>query len=88
MDITIHLPEEIANQLGSEWGDLPRRTLEALAIEAYRSNLITTAQIQKMLNFSSRWEVDDFLKRSQVYLPYTEADLDQDSQTLNSLLSQ
>jgi hypothetical protein len=34
MDVTIHIPDDFANRLGTA-GDLPRRALEALAIEEF-----------------------------------------------------
>ncbi len=77
-DVAIALPEEVAHQIESRWGSLPQRALESLAIEAYRSGIITTAEVQRMLGMNSRWEVDDFLKRAHAYVDYTEADLDRD----------
>ena len=37
MQVTIELPEDIGQQLISEWRDLPRAALEALLLEAYRT---------------------------------------------------
>jgi len=34
MQITIELPEDIAEELESKWKDLPRAALESLALEA------------------------------------------------------
>jgi chromosome segregation and condensation protein ScpB len=68
MNITIEVPEDIARQLESIWVDLPQRAAEALAIVAYRSGVITEAEVQRMLHLSSRWEVDAFLKRANAYL--------------------
>jgi hypothetical protein len=78
MTLTIELPEDVANQLAAEWGDISQRALEALALEAYQSGVITEAQVQRMLNLPSRWEVEAFLKRAQAYLDYTRADLERD----------
>ena len=58
MQITIEIPEELGQQLQKEWGNLPRKLLESLAIEAYHSGVMTTAQIQTLLDFSSRWKVE------------------------------
>ncbi|ARV59177.1 hypothetical protein BZZ01_11525 [Nostocales cyanobacterium HT-58-2] len=88
MQITIEIPEEIGNQLQQNWQDLPQKILEALALEAYRSGIMTSAQIQQLLKFSSRWETEQFLKQSQAYLDYTEDDLEQDIQTLHQVLSE
>ena len=43
MQITIELPEDIAERLESTWKDLPRAALESLALEAYRSRALTAA---------------------------------------------
>jgi predicted HTH domain antitoxin len=40
-----------------------------------------------MLNFSSRWETYEFLKREKAYLPYTEDDLEQDAQAIRNVLA-
>jgi hypothetical protein len=88
MQITIELPEEIGNQLQQKWDNLPQKILESLALEAYRQGLMTSAQIQTMLKFSSRWQTEQFLKENQAYLDYTEADLAEDLETLNNLLSE
>jgi hypothetical protein len=74
MNITIAVPEDVAHQLESICGDLPQRTVEALAIQAYRSGVMIEAEMQRMLHLSSRSEVDAFLKRTKAYLDYTEAD--------------
>ncbi|MBW4555700.1 MAG: UPF0175 family protein [Trichormus sp. ATA11-4-KO1] len=87
MQITIEIPEEIGNQLQQTWQDLPQKILESLALEAYRSGIMTSAQIQQLLHFSSWWETEQFLKQSQAYLDYTENDLEQDIQTLHQILS-
>ncbi len=88
MQIKIDIPEAIGQQLIAQWGNVSQRAKEALAIEAYRTGSLTSAQIQSLLNLSSRWEVEEFLKNSQAYLDYTEEDLEQDRQTLNNLLSE
>jgi predicted HTH domain antitoxin len=88
MQITIELPEIIGQQLQMEWGNLSQKALEALAIQAYRDGIMTSAEIQTLLNFCSRWETEEFLKRSQVYLDYTEEDLAEDVKNIEDLLSQ
>ncbi|EAZ93014.1 UPF0175 family protein [Crocosphaera chwakensis] len=88
MQITIELPEEIGHQLQQQWDNLPQKLLESLALEAYRKGMITSAQIQTMLKFSSRWQTEQFLKEHQAYLDYTEEDLANDLETLNQLLSE
>ena len=81
MQITLELPEDIAQGLESRWKDLPRAALESLALEAYRSHVLTSAQLRRLLGFETRMQVDEFLKDHEVY-DYTAADFDQDRETL------
>lgn len=86
MLITIEIPEEIGSQLQQSWQNIPQKLTEALAVEGYRSGIMTSAQIQQLLKFSSRWETEQFLKNAQAYLDYTEEDLLEDVQTLRQVL--
>jgi hypothetical protein len=87
-NIAIQLPEDIAGVLQDKWGDLSRHTIETLALEGYRARVLSAAQVRRMLGFQTRMEVDAFLKQHGVYLDYTEADLDQDLETLRQLRQQ
>ncbi len=88
MHIDIEVPETIAQRLTEQWGDLPHKLLEILAIEAYRNEILTSAEVGRLLGLPSRWEVDAFLKQAEAYLHYTEEDLAQDRQTLQRLRKQ
>ncbi|WP_448599232.1 UPF0175 family protein [Thermoleptolyngbya sp.] len=85
MQITIEIPDDIAQRLTQQVDNLPRRALESVVIEAYRAELITTAEVGRILQLESRWEVDAFLKQAGADLQYTEADLDQERETLRQL---
>ena len=85
MDVAIELPEDIALHLAQNWGNLSQRTLEAVAIEAYRAGVLTEAQVQKMLGLPSRWEVDRVLKQAHASLDYTEEDLAGDIEALRAV---
>jgi hypothetical protein len=41
MAVSIDLPEDIEEMLEKQWGNLPRHALEALAIEGYRTGVLT-----------------------------------------------
>ena len=84
MQITLELPEDIAQGLGSRWKDLPRAALESLALVAYRSQALTSAQLRRLLGFETRMQVDAFLKEHEVY-DLTVADFEQDRETLRQL---
>lgn len=78
MTITVEIPEELAGQLIVAGEDPARTALEAIALEGYRSDRLTEADIRKLLGFETRAEVDAFLKERRVFLPYTEQDLAHD----------
>jgi hypothetical protein len=84
MQLTIELPEDIAERLESRWKDMPRAALESLALEAYRSRALTAAQLRRLLVFETRMQVDAFLKEHEVY-DLTVADFEQDRETLREL---
>ena len=84
MQVTVELPESIAQQL--QVNDLARAALEALALEGYRSDRLTGRQVMEMLGLKSRFELDAFLKEHGVYLDYTLEDLEQDRETLEGIL--
>jgi predicted HTH domain antitoxin len=87
MQITIELPDDIANQLQLQPANISRRILELIAADNYRQGRIGAAQVRRILNFSSRWETYEFLKREKAYLPHTEDDLEQDAQAIRNVLA-
>jgi hypothetical protein len=84
MQITLELPEDIAQGLESRWKDLPRAALESLALEAYRSHVLTSAQLRRLLGFETRMQVYAFLKEHDVY-DFTAEDFEQDRETLRHI---
>lgn len=84
MDVTLHLPDDIAKRLSALGGDVSRRALEALALEGYREQVLTLYQISEMLGLS-RVETEDFLGRHHVPLSMIgEADLDREAALFES----
>lgn len=77
MSVTINLPENIEHQLTEQWGDLPRRTLEALALEGYRSGALSAGQVAEVLQLSA-WQTESFLHERGAELDYTAEDLERD----------
>jgi len=87
MNVAIDLPEDIVQHLRSAWRDVPRRALEAVALEGYRSGALSRAEVGRLLGLSF-WETEAFLKERQAYLPYTEEDVAKDRATLEQALSE
>jgi hypothetical protein len=55
-----------------------QRAREAIAVDGYRSRALTEAQVRRMLELATRFEVHALLKAHRVPLRYTEADLQDD----------
>jgi hypothetical protein len=84
MRITLELPKDIAQGLGSRWKDLPRAALESLALEAHRSHALTAAQLRRLLGFETRMQVDDLLNDHEVY-DFTVEDFKEDCEALRQV---
>jgi len=84
MDVTIHIPDDLATRLGTA-ADLPRRVLEALAVEEFRLGRLTQPELRRLLGFSTGQALDAFLKAHAVYAPYTVDDLNHDRDDLRRL---
>jgi hypothetical protein len=86
MHVAIELPEDIADSLRAKWKDLPRHTLEALALEGYRSGDLTESQVRRVLGFRTRMEVNSFLRDHGVYYDYTASEIAQEIRINERLL--
>jgi predicted HTH domain antitoxin len=85
MQITLDVPEDIAADLAAKGENLPRAALEALAIEEYRAQKLSTTQLRRLLGYQIRMQAHAFLKKHGVYLHYTLADLEHDRQAGDAL---
>jgi len=88
MRLTLDLPDELSAALAASGDDISRAAFEAIALEAYRERKLTTAQLRRLLGFESRYELDGFLKRHEVWLEYTWQDLEQDREAHLVLIGQ
>jgi len=84
MEITIHIPDDLARSLGECGGDLPRRTLEALAIDGYRRGSLTQLQVGQLLGLS-RIEAEDLLARYVALYDYDPAELNREARAFEKL---
>ena len=80
MQITLELPEDIALHFGADKGGLSRAALEALAIEGARSGKLSVGQVRRMLGFTTRMQVDGFLKEHGIGLPLTVEDIEREAE--------
>jgi hypothetical protein len=79
MQVTIEVPEDIANQFAGDLFGLSRAATEALATEGVRSGKLSSGQARRMLGFETRMQVDAFLKARGVYFPITVQDVENDA---------
>jgi hypothetical protein len=84
MNLTVQIPDELASRLGTT-GELERRALEALALEEFKLNHLNRAEVRKLLRFSTRAQLDEFLTTHGVFGTYTADDLAQDRRDLERL---
>ena len=78
MEVAIHLPDDIAQHVQAQWGDVPRHVLESLALAWYQSGELNEEQLRRMLGYRTRLRVHAFLMEHGVPLQYTLEDLEQD----------
>lgn len=87
MQFTVTLPDDLAAPLLPDGQEPASTALDALALEAYRQRRITGYQLRTLLGIASRYDLDGFLKRHQVYA-YTIEDFDHDLDTIRVLNEQ
>ena len=85
MDLNVKIPDDLAQRLAAGNVDLSRRALEGFALEEYKADRITKAELRRLLGFETRYELDGFLKAHQVWARVTIEDLRRDVQDLKSL---
>lgn len=88
MQVTIDIPDDLAQRLDQTEGKLSHRLLELIVVDAYRYGKINTAEVGQILQLPSRLAIHAFLKRMGTYLNYDETELNQDLQTLKEFRGQ
>jgi hypothetical protein len=82
--IKIAIPDELVTALGAAPENLPRKSLEALIVQAYRKGQITHAEVGEMLEIN-RWETDEFLGEAQAFRPEERLEFVSDLEDLRRL---
>jgi hypothetical protein len=85
MTVTVQIPDDLAQRLSAQGGDLSRRILEMLALEEFKSGRITKPELRQMLGFETSFQLDGFLKAHDVWIDYTEEDLERERVGLQRL---
>ena len=84
MEVTFHIPDDLASSVTAAGGDLSRRALEAFALEELRAGRITEVQLCEMLGLA-RIQMDGFLKSHGVFEEYTLEDFEEERRALKEL---
>jgi hypothetical protein len=64
--VEISVPDALVEALGTGRDQLPRQTLEALIVQAYRKGQLTHAQVGELVRLN-RFETDAFLKSADAF---------------------
>jgi hypothetical protein len=85
MNLTVEIPDDLAGRLSAAGADLSRRALEAFALDEYKKERISKAELRRLLGIQSRYELDGFLKAHNVWIEYTVEDFRREMETLERL---
>jgi predicted HTH domain antitoxin len=80
MQVTLKLPDEIAEGLG-HGAEVPRRVLEAIVLQRYLTQEISFGRLAELLGLG-RVEAEEFLDRNNARQPYTRVMLLEDRRNL------
>jgi hypothetical protein len=86
VDVIIHIPDDIAGQIAEPLAgsDLPRRALEAPAVDEFKNRRLTKPELRQLLGFETRYELDGFLKSREVWDELSLEDLQLDLRDLHT----
>jgi predicted HTH domain antitoxin len=87
VQVTIELPEAIAEAFGKTAEARQRAVLEIISIEAYREGQLSHRQAGNLLGLDY-WQTEDLFLKRGVPLNYTVADLEADRATLKTVLGE
>jgi hypothetical protein len=88
MQVTLNIPDNLAEQLIAAGKDPSREALEALAVEGYRTQRLTESEVKQMLGYGTRMQVHALLNEHNVDLNYTMEHLQQDVAASDRFLAQ
>jgi predicted HTH domain antitoxin len=85
IEITIKLPDSLAQAFGQTPEARSLRLAEDAAIEEYRAGRLSQRQVGEMLGLDY-WQAERFLADRKVPVNYSLSDLESDAATLNDIL--
>jgi hypothetical protein len=85
MNVTVQIPDDLADRLTAAGVDLSRRALEALAVDEYRNDRLSNAELQRLLGIETSFQLDAFLKAHDLWIEYTLEDAERERKSLERL---
>jgi hypothetical protein len=85
MNVSVEIPDDLAQRLSAAGADLSRRALEGFALEEHKAGRISKPELRRWLRIETRTELDGFLKEHGVFLNATVEDLRDEVRTLERL---
>ena len=85
MQVTVDIPDDVADRLKAAGADLSRRALEGFVLEEYRRGQLTKPELRRLLGFGTRDALDGFLKAHDVFEPYSLDDFEREQRDLQRL---
>lgn len=80
----VEIPDEVFNSADDETS---RQILEAVALEGYKSQQLTAAQVGRILGLQTRIEVLDFLAKNQIaWVDYSTEDVERERALLREIV--
>lgn len=67
MQVSLQIPDELADRIGGHVALLEKAALEAVAAKAYEEELLSLEQVRILLDLPSSWEAMALLKKHQVW---------------------
>lgn len=83
MNLTVSIPDDFAERLSADGGDIARMAFEALALEEYRAGRLTRPDLRRLLSFETRAELDGFLEAHGIVEAITKTEFDRDKADLD-----
>jgi hypothetical protein len=83
MNLTVHLPDDLATRLSADGSDLSRRALEALAAEEYRAGRLTKPDPRRLPGIETRVALGGFLKAHGIDESMSPEELERDLRDLD-----
>jgi hypothetical protein len=85
MELTVQIPDDVAQRLSAAGGDLSRRALEALVAEEYKQGHLAKPDLRRLLGCETSGQIDSFLKAHDVWIDYSVEDLERERAGLRRL---